>query len=90
MTNKPNDIIRVDGIDIPLNAVSATLARAYQVAVHEVSVAPIGPMMNAAKSRMNAAATAILKEAAGNIALKISPRSHGSAGFFAAVNKRLA
>jgi len=83
-----SDVIRIDGIAIPLTAVSATLRRAYEHASHEIASTPAGPMQNAAKSRMNAAATACLREAAGNLALKISPRSHGAAGFFEAVNKR--
>ena len=82
-------VIRVDGIAIPLTACSATLRRAYELAAHEVITAPAGPMQNAAKSRMNAAATAILRELAASLALKISPRSHGHQGIYEAINKRL-
>jgi hypothetical protein len=82
------DVIRIDNIAIPLTAVSGTLRRAYELAAHEVASTPAGPMQNAAKSRMNAAAAACLRDAAGNMALKISPRSHGAAGFYEQVNKR--
>jgi hypothetical protein len=86
--NEAQPVLRIDNIAIPLSAVSGTLRRGYELATHEVATAPAGPIQNAAKSRMNAAATQILREAAGNIALKISPKSHGAAGFYEAVNRR--
>jgi hypothetical protein len=71
----------------PLSAVSGTLSRGYELAAHEVANAPAGPMQNVAKAKMTELATQILREAAGNLALKISPRSYGARGFYEAYNR---
>jgi hypothetical protein len=88
MTKQTEKTIIVDHIAIPLSAVSGTLRRSYELAQHEVATMPTSPALNIAKSRMANLATQILREAAANLALKISPRSHGNAGYFEAINKR--
>ena len=42
-------VLRIDGIAIPLSAVSGTARASYELAAHEVATTPAGPMQNAAK-----------------------------------------
>jgi hypothetical protein len=87
MPTKQEPVIVIDHIAIPLSAVNGVLRRSYEVAAHEVSITPAGPQLNIAKAKMSDLATQILRQAAGNLALKISPRSHGAAGLYEARNR---
>jgi hypothetical protein len=88
MPTTQEPVIVIDHIAIPLSAVNGVLRRSYELAAHEVSVTT-GPQQNVAKAKMNDLATQILREAAGSLALKISPRSHGAQGLYEGYNKRI-
>lgn len=83
------EVVRIDGIDVLLDDVRYDLRRDYESA-HRAVETRTGVAKNQAKAEVTRLAKQILQEALPGLALKHSPRSYGSRGFFQALARRTA
>ena len=83
------ECIRVGEVVIPLDQVSGHLRVRYEAAQREVATKN-GVARNMAKAALNDVAREILAAHVPHLALKASPRSYGSRGFFEALARRTA
>ena len=82
-------MVHIDNLSIRLESIRPELQRAYALA--EAAVASTtGPRQNVEKAKLNELAKTILIEASPHLVLKAAPRYAGAAGFFTALQQRLA